>query len=252
MLPSVPLLPSSSRSIRETDDRAHDSETFWSVPDLRSRGWTDTMIRRLLDDPDRRRPNPYYRSAAPMRLYRITRVEEMERSTTFVTWAGKAVLRSARAKAVAERKAQELLGQVATMQIVVPRLDVDRLRDKAIAQYNQRQQERTLNGRRETWQDVEPASPASSPVFLERITVNYVRHRLTSYDRNLERVAGQIGVAQAVTAIRKRIYAAIAETYPHLALECERQLARRLGSLSSARSTTSASADHDTLTHSED
>ena len=88
-------------------------------------------------------------------------------------------------------------------------------------------------------------------MFLERITVNYVRHRLTSYDRNLERVAGQIGVALAITAIRKRIYAAIAETYPHLAPECERQLARRLGSASFDRSTTSGPSGHGSRTHSQ-
>jgi hypothetical protein len=38
---------------------------------LRERGWTDAGILRYLGDPDRVAPNPHYRRAAPMRLYRL-------------------------------------------------------------------------------------------------------------------------------------------------------------------------------------
>jgi hypothetical protein len=63
--------------------------------------------------------------------------------------------------------------------------------------------------------------------FLERITVNFIRHNLTAYDRALEEVAGRVGIASAVQAIRARIYSAIGESYPALADECSRQLMRR-------------------------
>ena len=65
------------------------------------------------------------------------------------------------------------------------------------------------------------------PVFLDRITVNYIRHELTQYDGALVEVAGQTGIQQAVDAIRARVYEAIADAYPMLADECTRQLERK-------------------------
>ena len=60
----------------------------------------------------------------------------------------------------------------------------------------------------------------------ERWAVNFVRHRLTEYDRLLEEQAGKVGVNAAVVLIRRRILAAIAAAYPDLADEVSRQIAR--------------------------
>jgi len=52
-----------------------------STQAILDRGWTGTMIRALLGEPDEYAPNPRYRSAAPCRLYdidRITRAEATE------------------------------------------------------------------------------------------------------------------------------------------------------------------------------
>ena len=75
--------------------------------------------------------------------------------------------------------------------------------------------------------EAEPASEMSDPAFLERITVNFVRHELTAYDQELEAVAGRVGVQDAVQAIRRKVFAAIAAAYPALAHECDRQRAAR-------------------------
>ena len=45
--------------------------------------------------------------------------------------------------------------------------------------------------------------------FLERIIVNYIPNDLTTYDCVLAEVAGRVGIADAVQAIRRRIYVAI-------------------------------------------
>lgn len=221
----APLLHSVGHRIRD-DHRAQlkGDVAFWSVPELRERGWTVTMIRRLLGETDRLLPNPNYRSAARMRLYRQERVLATEREAAFTEWAAKAAIRSARGKEVAERRAQELLTLVEAMTVSVSQLEPGLLQERAIAHYNRR----SRNGPDDRLLEHESASPGSSRAFLQRITVNYARHQLTGYDRNLERVAGQVGVAQAVTAIRRRIYAAIAGAYPHLAAECERQFVVRL------------------------
>lgn len=71
------------------------------------------------------------------------------------------------------------------------------------------------------------ASEDSDPAFLERIEVNYIRHELTTYDMDLESVAGKPGLRDLKDAIREMIYEAIAEAYPDLAVECYQQLMNR-------------------------
>lgn len=56
------------------------------------------------------------------------------------------------------------------------------------------------------------------PEVVERWTVNYLRHNCTDYDTVIEHLTP----AQA-DEYRDRLYDAIAEAYPHLAAECERQ-----------------------------
>ena len=64
--------------------------------------------------------------------------------------------------------------------------------------------------------------------YLERITVNFIRHNLTAYDRALEEVAGRVGIASAVQSKDLLSHRrAIGESYPALADECSRQLMRR-------------------------
>lgn len=50
---------------------------------LKERGWTESMIRDLLGDPDLRVDNPNYKSAAPMRLWRLQRAETIEATPEF-------------------------------------------------------------------------------------------------------------------------------------------------------------------------
>ena len=59
----------------------------------------------------------------------------------------------------------------------------------------------------------------------DKLCVDYARHRLTNYHQLLERFdAGDLDI---LTAIRARVYSAIAVVYPQLLEECMRQLADR-------------------------
>ncbi len=51
--------------------------------------------------------------------------------------------------------------------------------------------------------DGDGAAEDAPAEFLERITVNFIRHNLTAYDRALEEVAGRVGIASAVQAMSK-------------------------------------------------
>lgn len=67
----------------------------------------------------------------------------------------------------------------------------------------------------------------ASDGFYQRIKVNYLRHEGTRYDHELERYIGKTGVADAEDMVREHVYELIAAEYPHLADECNRQLADR-------------------------
>jgi len=128
-------------------------------------------------------------------------------------------------------KRRWLVQQARETPIVVRKIaDHAELMRLAIASYNDYQAEREMRAweRGQEWYDIgEPASERSDPAFLKRITVNYIRHHLTTYDRHLESVAGKVGVREAVAVIRDRVYGAVADTYPQYRAECNRQLARR-------------------------
>ena len=53
------------------------------APGLSERGWTEAMIRDLLGEPDLLADNPHYKSAAPMRLWRLQRAEAAEATPEF-------------------------------------------------------------------------------------------------------------------------------------------------------------------------
>jgi len=44
------------------------------------RGWTDKLLKIFLPEPDLKRPNPNYRSAAPMLLFDLDKVKTIEKT----------------------------------------------------------------------------------------------------------------------------------------------------------------------------
>jgi hypothetical protein len=179
-------------------------------------------VQALLGEPDLVRANPHYRSAAPMRLYAIERVEQVEASDAYLQAVAHNATRREGARQAVQTKRQTLLEAVEALQIRVPVVEQAAVVERACQHYNWRQAAREW----EDWE--EPATPDSSPMFLDRITVNYLRHVLTTYERELEQVWGKVGVREAYHQINAKVYAAIAHAYPCLAEECQRQLARKV------------------------
>jgi hypothetical protein len=201
-----------------------DESVLFTVRQLKQRGWTETQIKKFLGPPDASRPNPYYTSAAPMRLYAATRVEAMEACEDWRLAADRSLVRSEAGKTVAARKAEELIEHAEQLPITFTRLPLDQLQERAITSYNAFHEELLW----ERGLDYEKAAAQSDLAFLSRITVNYIRHSLTAYGKHLQEVAGRIGVSQAIGTIRRRVYAAIGATYPEYAEECQRQIQFRL------------------------
>lgn len=181
-------------------------------------GWTKAAVDRFLGAPDQTKPNPMYRSGAPMRLYSGDRIKAVESTDTWRTWSTKSALRSERARAVAERRRAEVLEWVDCLHIALPPSDEEKLVKCAVAHYNLLWEERGQYEKHATVHD--------DREFLDRITVNYLRHEVSHYERDLDRLYGKTGADEARLRLKERVLQAIAQAFPFLAPECGHQVDR--------------------------
>lgn len=234
-----------------------DGQRYVSSAGLRARGWTGGTVRRLLGAPDRLSVNPRFRSAPHTRLYRAERVDAAERSEEFRKVAESAVRRSDAVRAELERRREAVLERIRTEPIDVPRLDPGKLALRTVEYRARREAEwgqrsggvtsagagRGLPGSRDRTESRSPvpdrdrdrtasdsghraSADSSDRASLLRWKVDYLRHRLSHYERLLDGLSEgerSPGRAEAVTLLRRRIYGAIADAYPALAQECERR-----------------------------
>lgn len=185
---------------------------------LKARGWTDSLSRKFLGEPDVLRPNPHYRSAPKMQLYRIDRVIEIEQNEAFEAAFETARKRSEARKNSAIEQAERLREYIRNLNIEFPVWSKQRLTQETCDHYNQ------------LWRNTEKrATPQSSEDFLCRIAVNFLRHGLTPYDMELYLMFGRIGSVEGRVLLKARVLECIAETYPFLKDECERQRAQAWG-----------------------
>jgi hypothetical protein len=196
-----------------------------SLADLRHRGWTPSMVAKLLGAPDLTVRNPCFGGAAPSRLYSAARVGTAEATDAFAALASAASRRAACSRAASERRRRAVLAEVAGLHIRVPRLAPDCLTRRAVAHRNARDAQRAC--RRGDHHPAPARIDAAEPGALRRWQVNYLRHALTDYDRVLDGLHGTTGRAEAEHLLRRRVYEAIGTAYPHLATECRRQLNER-------------------------
>jgi len=193
------------------------SETWLAQAALLDRGWTVAGIRRFLGDPDATKPNPRYRSASPMRLWAIDRVEAAEATPEWARWVKASEVRRQAGLKVADRKRAELAAMVKAVHISIAPATLEMATARAIRSFNDRAATRAYG-------DYDPATPDSDPAFLARITVNYLRHERTSYDALGAQLFGLVGREEAHDLLRERVLAAIADAYPSLAAECATQV----------------------------
>ena len=193
---------------------------YISKAGLKGRGWTDKGISQFLPTWDKEAPNPYYRKASPMKLYLMVRVEEIEQSEPFKAFQEASLNRkNGAAKAVVTKKAM-LMAELNSWKIVVKSKPLEDVRKNAIREYNNHQASLERD-------DGYFASPNSNKDFLDRITVNQLRHSLSNYERRLDALFGKVGTHQAYPILHKKVMEAIADKYPELATECQRQIARK-------------------------
>ncbi len=200
----------------------HNGEYF-SKAALKHRGWTDSAIKRFLPEHDDEKQNHVYRSAPPIKLYLINRVRGVEISEAFQAWKGESLKRRASSAKAVKTKQASLLERVRNMKVIVQKVPNNKVVKDAVNAYNIRKSDRYMVF------DGDFATVDSDLDFLARITVNYIRHNLTEYDRILYKLAGKTGKGKALKLLWEKVFQAIADTYPDYQEECESQLAIKLG-----------------------
>ena len=173
--------------------------------DLKRRGWTERAINEFLSEPD-----PYIptiRGREPIHLYSASRIKNIEQSEGFRAWY---------LKEGAQLDVDDALWWAENVEIEIPNVDINQIKGKAIKSYNMR--------RRKGAKKIKSRRPVK-PEFMQRILVNYIRHKLVNYEELLrENSLRQNGSYEAYQVIARRVLTAIAETWPSLELECKRKL----------------------------
>lgn len=188
------------------------TETHLTMAGLREHGWTDAMISEYLGEPDATRPNPRYRSAAPMKLYLAERAEAAEATPEWAERRALGARRRAAGMAVAGRKRAEteVLARQLAADLIASLVFPADPQQAAIKAYNKWHSDGcTCSGWHEFGFCDKRADVSDSPEFLRRITVNYARHSLTGYDRAYDRLAGRVGHQDAHEILRAEVNAAI-------------------------------------------
>lgn len=186
------------------------SPEYLNLTSLKERGWTASLIKSFLGQPDHTKVNPFYRSAPPQKLYLVSRVEKLEGSREFQEKRESATKKSQAAKARAQAKRAALVEKVLES-VHVRHVSFKELRRRALfskAQYDQ------ARG------DYMGGHEQAEERHIHRWMVNYARHELSNYDSVRERYFGQIGVHDAAEELRSAVLKKIADQWPELKEAC--------------------------------
>jgi hypothetical protein len=220
-------------------------DDYFCKPELRERGWTDGLIKRLLGEPDQWKRNPHYRSGPQMGLYLCFRVQAAEaehqaelddarkkRSRRCEAAQKAAKTRCEAAQKAAKTKRRKIMRESLNAIKLQERLPLPELVKRACAHYNAlppRRRYSRHDDREDDWGDdweyfdKREASPDSDKSFLDRICVNYIRHALTDYDYAISE-RGKVGGRLVYQPVRRKVFEEIAKMYPEFAEECQRQM----------------------------
>jgi hypothetical protein len=186
---------------------------YWSKSQLKKKGWTERKIKGWLREPDKLVKNPFYSSAPPMQLYSASRVKRQEKNKRFKEWLGKSKTKrkklSKKLKEVNERKRQELIDYINTLEIKIPKMPLKKLREEAVEHYNWLWQ--VERGRYDKF-----ATVNDDEKFLNRICVNYLRHEHRHYESEIAKMFGKVGKDEGYLLLKKKINEEIFKVYPEL------------------------------------
>jgi uncharacterized protein YlzI (FlbEa/FlbD family) len=213
---------------------------YLSKATLKSRGlWTESAISKFLGPADKEVKNPRYRRGPSMKLYSEERINLIEQTKEFYEFVLKSDVRRKGAMKAVETKTEKMKVYGSTFEINIPHFEsIEALYEKVIQHHNtyikswindQNSSIQERNSRHSKahgyWindEEIEfiPIDINSDKKVLNKSSVNYLRHQLTSYEKQLishnKDNKGKVGKSEAYKAIKFRINNAIADKYPEL------------------------------------
>lgn len=201
---------------------------YLNKSDLINRGWTGKAIDKFLGRVSKKVENPHGKKFAPTCLYSRERVEKAEKDPEFIKWFEKKVSKKDQYKKMVETKTTKTLDIIKNLKIEV--LRDNKYLQNAIDHYNKRPRYRRHEGLDFYYnvKEVSPATVNSDPAFLERISVNYIRHQKSGYESAIRILFGGVGKRKAYMEVVRKTFQEIIKVYPELKEECENQMNRKL------------------------
>lgn len=180
-------------------------ENYYSVSELKQRGWTTTMINRLMPTHNAERVNPKYRCAAPMKFYSVKRVNRIEQTDEFKQRKQKAKTNCSKRKDVVDNQFQKLMNYASTVEI-------DLSIDSKILSFEE------LRNTMLWYKAYELRYYGSSKQYKRLLMFCFIRNMtFAKYENNIN---NRPGADRARKALYARIDGAIVKQYPKLTQAC--------------------------------
>jgi len=181
---------------------------YYTKTELKERGWTESIIKKMEITPDLFKQNPYYKSSPAMKLYSIESIKKLEKTEQFIKLKEKSEKRKKSAKKAVESKKRKniknLNKRIKELEINGSYKKFENLKRDAINYYNCNQWNipSVYSGKR----DANIISEDTDKNMLKRIMKNFVRHELSNYDDVLIDIKGKVGVhSDLYPRLRKEI-----------------------------------------------
>lgn len=193
---------------------AEEQSRMINLTGLKERGWTDSMIKKLLSDPMLFQ-NPQYRRAAPMKKWWLEEVETVEQTKEFQRLFEKAQVRKTAGSIAAFKRKQTTLDQITE---ITNNLQVHIWPENLLEQETFAAKEE-MEMQKGHYSDVYNVQDN----VLNRWKVNFIRHNLTNYEDVLSSLYGVVGKQEAYKILKCATLDKIGDSYPYLKEECQRQ-----------------------------
>ena len=193
---------------------------YYTKSEVLHLGFTDKLITALLPDPILK-INPHYKSGPQMKLWIQSDVANAMKTAEFTNYQEQArKRREGAAKAVVTKEtklAQEVDKKI--QQISVRIIDYGKLMQDTVQSKQDWYEYQAEMRESYDYRDASSADYATQ----QRWAVNYIRHELTEYDSNLYDMSGKVGCYKEYSRYKNAVLDKIAEFYPFLKDECDRQ-----------------------------
>lgn len=198
------------------DNKNKEEKPFITQQDVMSRGWSRKMVDIFLGKPDKTVVNYYY-SGSDIKLFTRDRVESVEKTSEFVERQKQYFKRRDSALKGYRKRLEQTVAFVDSMieAFYVPRYDIDEVQQEAI------------EDRRFYYESRGKVFDETGIEYsVDRWTVNFIRHELTSYDYDCRELKGKVGCSDEYYRFKNAVLLKIADVYPELTEACFAQTSR--------------------------